>query len=670
MKHFARFFPNCVYANDISPGPEPPCRSFERFLKSKSLVVFQFPLIWGLLFFATNLIAEDTKTLAGQDLLKADCIAVLAHPDDETGMAPTLAYYAHAKGKRIVNVYCTRGEGGGNMVGRHWGPSLGVLRESELRACLKGLGVERAYFLDQRDWAYTESARMTLEVWDRDAALEQLVRLFRLTRPDVVLTMNPAPTSGQHGHHQSAGILAIEAFELAADPTAFPDQIIQEGIEPWQPKKLYIGASPDPYGATIESTRLLPDGRVAAAVAGAALSHHRSQGFGRMAESPWMARPRSYRLILSCVGYEESETDLFRGLDSTPSIPALMPIKKLSRGEVQSSWRFKSRPALERFRIWAEQRGIFSLTEGLQQNVPIAMGHHADIELVPTRPEEEIRRPRDIQLHIPDGWRIEFLPVQSDANRLLYRIHAPSTASEPVTVRAEWGGAGGRDSTELTLMPVPSTELFLSPNEPAPDMADDVDWNKATVLAIDSSKTWQGQADDEADSSATAWLRAYADRLWVRVAVNDDVVVSNIAPNDIRGHWRSDSVEICIDPAMGSEHTLNTFKAGVFPFDSAGQVRAARDADANQGPIETTAPGMILESRKTRAGYVIATSIPWTTLGVVPDSGNAMAFNILIYDGDKADAKPGENINECRLAWSPARGVQGRPEDWGRIYFK
>jgi CelD/BcsL family acetyltransferase involved in cellulose biosynthesis len=49
------------------------------------------------------------------------------------------------------------------------------------------------------------------------------------------------------------------------------------------------------------------------------------------------------------------------------------------------------------------------------------------------------------------------------------------------------------------------------------------------------------------------------------------------------------------------------------------------------------------------------------------ESGSRMGFNVIIYDGDKADASPGENINESRLAWAPRSGVQGRPEDWGRI---
>src|SRR5262249_5747105 len=65
----------------------------------------------------------------GAELLKTDILGVFAHPDDETGVAATLAYYAVGKGKVVANIYCTRGEGGGNMVGTQSGAALGILRE-------------------------------------------------------------------------------------------------------------------------------------------------------------------------------------------------------------------------------------------------------------------------------------------------------------------------------------------------------------------------------------------------------------------------------------------------------------------------------------------------------------------------------------------------------------
>src|SRR5690242_7008914 len=86
--------------------------------------------------FAEGASEELPSPRQGAELLKTDLMAVYAHPDDETGAAAALAYYALGQNKVVANVYCTRGEGGGNMVGTQWGPALGVLREAELRRCL------------------------------------------------------------------------------------------------------------------------------------------------------------------------------------------------------------------------------------------------------------------------------------------------------------------------------------------------------------------------------------------------------------------------------------------------------------------------------------------------------------------------------------------------------
>ena len=66
-------------------------------------------------------------------------------------------------------------------------------------------------------------------------------RLDGTIRPDVIVTMNPAPYPGQHGHHQAAGVLATEAFTAAADPRRFPEQLTKEGLSIWQVRKLYYG---------------------------------------------------------------------------------------------------------------------------------------------------------------------------------------------------------------------------------------------------------------------------------------------------------------------------------------------------------------------------------------------------------------------------------------------
>jgi hypothetical protein len=111
---------------------------------------------------------------------------------------------------------------------------------------------------------------------------------------------------------------------------------------------------------------------------------------------------------------------------------------------------------------------------------------------------------------------------------------------------------------------------------------------------------------------------------------------------------------------------MGCLKLGIFPFDTTGAVRGERDADANQGLVEETAPKTRLCSRRTAEGYRIQAAIPFDEIGITRGQ-KRLGFNLIIYDGDKKDAALGENINKSRIAWSPRPGVQGRPEDWGRI---
>src|SRR5437764_14197609 len=103
---------------------------------------------------------NQSSELPNQRLLKTNLLVVTAHPDDESMMAAVMARYAD-EGKVVALVTCTHGEGGGNGTGKESGAALGLVREAELRRCLGILGVRHLYFLDQLDWAYTESLRAT-----------------------------------------------------------------------------------------------------------------------------------------------------------------------------------------------------------------------------------------------------------------------------------------------------------------------------------------------------------------------------------------------------------------------------------------------------------------------------------------------------------------------------
>lgn len=180
---------------------------------------------------------------------KLDLLLIVAHPDDDTLAGTYLAKLIVDEGKRVGVVYCTPGDSGGNQEGPEHGPSLGAIRQIEARRGLMTLGITNVWFLSGHDTAGQDPLR-SLANWGHGRVLADAVRLIRLTRPDIVLTWMPMQVAGEnHGDHQASSVIATEAFDLAGDPTAFPEQLaaptqtfenLLEGLRPWQPKKLYF----------------------------------------------------------------------------------------------------------------------------------------------------------------------------------------------------------------------------------------------------------------------------------------------------------------------------------------------------------------------------------------------------------------------------------------------
>ncbi len=160
-------------------------------------------------------------------------MCVAAHPDDEDGTTLTTLRRKH--GIHTVSLFSTYGEGGQNAVGPELYEELGVIRARETREAAEIQGSE-PYFLGLRDFGFSKSAEETFRIWGHDEALRRMVLKIRELRPDVIIT-NHDTTRG-HGHHQATGQLVIEAFDAAADPKRFPEQLTQVGT--WQPKRLFV----------------------------------------------------------------------------------------------------------------------------------------------------------------------------------------------------------------------------------------------------------------------------------------------------------------------------------------------------------------------------------------------------------------------------------------------
>jgi LmbE family N-acetylglucosaminyl deacetylase len=205
-------------------------------------------LLFSFIATTASLAQSAPKALARpDDRYKADILVVVAHPDDEGAATPYLAR-ALDEGKRVAVVYGTSGGNGGNEVGSEQASALGEVRQIEARKANAYLGITNVWFLPGKDTA-SQNVLQSLANWGHGECLEELVRLIRLTRPEVILTFLPGTFIGEdHGDHQAAGVLATEAFDLAGDPTVFPEQVagptrrletFLENLRPWQTKKLY-----------------------------------------------------------------------------------------------------------------------------------------------------------------------------------------------------------------------------------------------------------------------------------------------------------------------------------------------------------------------------------------------------------------------------------------------
>ena len=119
------------------------------------------------------------------------------------------------------------------MIGPEFFEELGVIRTQELLAAPK-LDGGRQFFTRAIDFGFSKSPGETLSIWDRQQVLADIVRVIRMFRPDVVVTRF-SPRGSGHGHHTASAILAVEAFKLAGDSQAFPNQLNK--LTPWQPKQ-------------------------------------------------------------------------------------------------------------------------------------------------------------------------------------------------------------------------------------------------------------------------------------------------------------------------------------------------------------------------------------------------------------------------------------------------
>jgi len=286
-----------------------------------------------------------------------------AHPDDED--SAFLARAARGDHARTAYLSLNRGEGGQNIVGTELFDALGVIRTEELLQARRLDGGEQ-FFTRTFDFGFSKRRDEAAARWNERTVLGDMVRVIRMFRPFVIHARWGGTPADGHGHHQLAGYLTPLAFKAAADPSEFPEQL-QEGLRPWQAKKLYSRPLDD-APATIQVQTGIFDpvlGRTYAEIAFEGRSQHKSQNQGTIETLGPLASP--IRAVESLVAGSQPEQSIFDGLDI--SVPGLARAVGLPDGALRAELTAidkAAKQALQSYHPLEPSRIVPSLLEGLE----------------------------------------------------------------------------------------------------------------------------------------------------------------------------------------------------------------------------------------------------------------------------------------------------------------
>jgi LmbE family N-acetylglucosaminyl deacetylase len=160
-------------------------------------------------------------------------LSIWAHPDDEAYLCGGIMAMAAAAGSRVVCVTASRGELGVTDPTR-WPPEqLASIREAELAACLRILGVTEHRWLGYPDGGCAHV--------DLDTAADQIAGMIRELAPETILTFSP---DGQTGHpdHIAVHRWTVEAIRRAGIGTLHVVANTQEWLDDQLPQWLELGA--------------------------------------------------------------------------------------------------------------------------------------------------------------------------------------------------------------------------------------------------------------------------------------------------------------------------------------------------------------------------------------------------------------------------------------------
>lgn len=327
----------------------------------------RYALILLALTMANTLSAQQPKRWTSADIHEAikklnflgSALYVAAHPDDEN--TQLISYLSNGVKAETAYLSMTRGDGGQNLIGPEIREYLGIIRTQELLGARRIDG-GRQMFTRANDFGFSKHPDETLEIWNKDAVLSDVVWAIRKWQPDVIINRfwheyEERMAGRMHGHHTASAMLSVEAFDLAANPKVYPDQL--KYVDAWQPRRLFFNTSWWFYGSQeafqkVDKSDMISmdvgvyypiKGKSNTEISAESRSMHKSQGFGSSG-----SRGSAEEYIKLLKGDMPENGDIFAGINTTWSrVKGGKPIGDVLKA-VEMSFRYdepyKSLPGL------------------------------------------------------------------------------------------------------------------------------------------------------------------------------------------------------------------------------------------------------------------------------------------------------------------------------------
>ena len=386
---------------------------------------------------------------------------VAAHPDDEN--TQLITYFARARGFRTAYLSITRGDGGQNVLGPEFDEELGLIRTHELLAARRLDGGQQ-FFTRAIDFGFSKDYTETLKIWDKEQVVGDVVRVIRTFQPDVIATRFSLEPGGTHGHHTASAVLALEAFRLAGNPNAYPEQL-KGDIVPWQPKRIVInggGGRGGQRGSSVQQDVSGSDpvlNQSFGEIAGRSRAMHKSQGFGDFGGRGGGGGPRmeSFQHLAG----DPATKDLFDDIDTTWNrVPGGAEIGKMVDEAISN---FKaddpsaSVPALLAIRSKLAELPANRLLEDKRRKLDLLLQHCLGLTVETTAQSAEVVPGEEVKLtckasvgskqpvqwtavQFPTAFAVlknttELLPSKSETRQITQTLPAKTELTQPYWLR-------------------------------------------------------------------------------------------------------------------------------------------------------------------------------------------------------------------------------------------